>query len=207
MLRRAWRAAVALLAAVGFLVLFVTVTPLVEWWGRRLGDVWADSKGDTLIVLGGSMLDHGVIGVSSYWRSVYAARAYHDDGFRRIIVSGGPAGDPTTPVSAAMRDFLICEGVPAEVITIEAESDSTRENAVRTARLLEGDTSRKVLLTSDYHMYRASRAFAKAGIRVAPRPFPDVVKMAQRYEGRWPGFLMLCLETAKIGYYRLRGWI
>jgi len=204
MLRRAGRAAAAALSALGFLVVVVTTTPLVDWWARRLAGAWTDPKGETLIVLGGAMLDDGVIGLNSYWRSVYAARAYHGDGFRRVVVSGG---GPRDPVSVAIRRFLICEGVPAEAIATETESVSTRENAVMMARMLQGDSSRKVLLTSDYHMYRASRAFARAGVEAAPRPFPDAIKRAERWQGRWPAFVDLCVETAKIAYYRVRGWI
>jgi uncharacterized SAM-binding protein YcdF (DUF218 family) len=198
------RAVAAALAALGFLVVFVTVTPLVNWWAEKLSGPWYDAKGDTLIVLGGSMLDHGVIGLSSYWRSVYAMRAYESGGFRRIVVSGGGVDNP---VSVAMGHFLVCSGVPADLIRTERESTSTRENALYVARLLAGDGSRKVLLTSDFHMYRASRAFAKAGLRVIPSPFPDVIKAGQRWTGRWPAFLELCTETMKIAYYYARGWI
>ena len=194
----------AALAALGFLVVFVTVTPLVNWWARKLSGPWYDAKGDTLIVLGGSMLDNGVIGHSSYWRSVYAARAYQSGGFRRIVIAGGPVDDP---VSVAMGHFLVCSGVPADIIRTEQGSNSTRENALYVARLLAGDGSRKILLTSDYHMYRASRAFAKAGLQVVPSPFPDVIKAGQRWTGRWPAFLELCDETIKIAYYYARGWI
>jgi uncharacterized SAM-binding protein YcdF (DUF218 family) len=196
--------AVAALAALGFLVVFVTLTPLVNWWARKLSGPWFDAKGDTLIVLGGSMLDSGVIGQTSYGRSVYAARAYQSGGFRHIVVSGGVVDNP---VSVAMAHFLVCSGAPADIIRTEQESRSTRENALYVARLLAGDRSRKVLLTSDYHMYRASRAFAKAGLQVVPSPFPDVIKAGQRWPGRWPAFLELCDETVKIAYYYARGWI
>jgi uncharacterized SAM-binding protein YcdF (DUF218 family) len=204
MLRRARRGATAVLAALGLLFLVVTFTPLTEWWARRLAGVWADPKGETLIVLGGSMLDNGVIGESSYWRGIYAARAYRDDGFRRVIVSGGTHANPA---SGAIRQFLISLGVPAEAILIETDSTSTRENAVNVARVLAGDGSKKVLLTSDYHMYRASRAFAKAGLEVVPRPFPDAIKRAQWRLNRWPVFLELSEEEVKIVYYYGRGWI
>src|SRR4051812_6187519 len=173
MLKCAARGFFALTASLGCLLLLVTVTPLVNWWARALAGPWTDPKGDTLIVLGGAMLDRGVIGLNSYWRSVYAARAFEFDGFRRIVVAGGT---PDNPVSVAIRQFLVCQNVPAEVILTETVSRDTRENALNVARLLSGDSGSKVLLTSDYHMYRASRAFAKAGLHVVPRPFPDALK-------------------------------
>lgn len=204
MIRKAKTALVSALAAIGLLYVVVSTTPLVNWWARRLAGPMDDPRGRTLIVLGGSMLEPGVIGLSSYWRSVYAVRAYQSGGFQRVLVSGGP---PDNPVSAAMKQFLECSAVPPGAITAETQSGSTRENALRAAALLRGDPGPDVLLTSDYHMYRARRAFEKAGLRVAPRPFPDAIKRGQSWSGRWPVFLELCVETAKIGYYYARGWI
>lgn len=204
MFRTAGRIVTGTLAAIGLLFVTVTATPVVSWWAGKLAGPWTDPKGDTLIVLGGSMLDAGMIGRSSYWRGVYAARAFRGSPFRRVIVSGGPTRNS---VAIAIRNFLVAEGVPAGVIETETESLSTHENAVNVARMLAGDNSRKVLLTSDYHMYRATRSFIKTGVQVIPRPFPDAIKESATWPGRWPVFLELSTETAKIGYYFVRGWI
>ena len=72
---------------------------------------------------------------------------------------------------------------------------------------MRSERGRKVLLTSDYHMFRACRAFRKAGLEVAPRPFPDAGKRAANWLGRWPAFLDEVVETLKIGYYFVRGAI
>jgi uncharacterized SAM-binding protein YcdF (DUF218 family) len=106
-----------------------------------------------------------------------------------------------------MQEFLVCQGVPAQAILLEPDSRSTRENALFTRRLLGDAPGRKVLLTSDYHTFRAYRAFRKAGLTVLPRPFPDVLKRANAWQSRWPIFLGLATETLKIGYYWARGWI
>ena len=106
-----------------------------------------------------------------------------------------------------MQDFLRCHGIPAEAIVLEPKSTSTRENALFTKDLLAAEPGTKVLLTSDYHMFRAHRAFLKAGLMVEPRPIPDVRKRSTRWRGRWPAFLDLMQEYCKIAYYRARGWI
>jgi len=72
---------------------------------------------------------------------------------------------------------------------------------------LRNTPGRKVLLTSDYHTFRAWRAFRKAGLNVQPRPFPDAGKRFNDWRQRWPIFLQLAGETGKILYYRARGWI
>jgi uncharacterized SAM-binding protein YcdF (DUF218 family) len=193
------------LVSIGSIVLVVTFTPLVSWWGTLLAGSWTDPKGDVLIVLGGSSSSGGVMGYSSYLRSEYASWAYRDGGFHQIILSGG--GSPI-PIAAAMKDFLQCHGVPADVMQLESRSSSTRENALYTKVLLAGASSGSlVLLTSDFHMFRAKRAFDKVGIHVLPRPIPDVRKRGTSFVARWGAFIDLLEESGKIMYYWARGWI
>ena len=193
------------LAWVGVLVVLVTTTPMISWWSRVFAGPWDDPNGDVLIVLGGSLLMDGVIGQDSYWRSTYAAFTWADGSFHRVIISGG--GNQQSPIAGPMRDFLEYRGVPGTAIQVETRSQNTHENALNVKELLTGVSGRKVLLTSDYHMFRASRAFKKAGLDVQPRPFPDAGKRASTWAGRWPAFLDLAEETVKIAYYYLRGWI
>ncbi len=198
------RAAKNALATLGLLVVLVTVTPLTGWWAARLAGPWTDPKGDILIVAGGSSLGNGMIGSSSYWRAIYAAMSYRDGGFRKVVVTGG--GDPT-PVAKSIAEYLVAQGVPSNAIEFETQSQTTRENAVNVAALLKDTPGRKVLLSSDYHMFRASRAFRKAGLQLETLPFPDAGKRGSSWLGRWPAFLDLLTESAKIIYYRGRGWI
>jgi uncharacterized SAM-binding protein YcdF (DUF218 family) len=191
------------LAAAGLLFLLISFTPLTAWWAAVLARPWDNPRGDTLIVLGGDRVDD-MIGYSSYWRSVYAVWAYRESGFRRVVVSGGPGG---AAVASAMRDFLVSSGVPDEAIVVETESSSTRENALRTAELLRGETGRSVLLTSDFHMYRAYRCFRRAGLDVVAWPVPDALKRSTRWYRRWTAFVDLTEETAKVGYYWWQGWL
>jgi uncharacterized SAM-binding protein YcdF (DUF218 family) len=189
-----------LLAALGLVVLVVTFTPLVSWWARAVSGDWPDPKGDVLIVLGAETIDGRTIGLVSYWRSVYAGWVYHGGGFREVVVSGNQ-------VAPLMRDFLVCRGVPASAIRVENTSTSTRENAVYTARMLAGHPGRLVLVSGDVHIFRARRAFLKAGLNVVPCPFAYGTKLAGRRENRWNVFIDLIREHAKIGYYFARGWI
>jgi uncharacterized SAM-binding protein YcdF (DUF218 family) len=192
-----------LLVGTSLLLGTVMFTPLAPWWARKLAGPWNDPSGDILIVLAGSGLEDGVLGESSYWRSVYAVRAYRQAPYAQVVVSGG---GPTHP-GVAMRDFLICQGVPADRIIVENRATSTRENALYVRQLLAQTPGRKVLLTSDYHMYRAQRAFTKAGLLTLPHPFPDAIKRSASRTERWPIFFDLSSEAAKSVYYFVRGWI
>ena len=201
---RGARCALLPFAALGFLMVVVTFTPLDNWWATALAGPWDDPRGDILIVLGGSMVGEGIIGESSYLRDEYALLAYKQGGFHAIVISGG--GKPVA-VAIPMRNVLVGEGVPPSVILTEEASLSTRQSAILTKQLVKDKPGKMVLLTSDYHMFRAHRVFRRAGIDVLPRPIPDARKWASSWKGRWPVFLTLTEETAKIVYYFLRGWL
>lgn len=188
-----------LLASLGLLVLVIMLTPLDFWWAHAYAGSVTLPKGEVLIVLSAANDDHGFISYSSYWRARYALLAWRTGQFRAIVVSGGGSG--------GIRDFLMGGGVPDSDILIEPASSSTRENAVNTARLVKDLPGRKVLLTSDFHIFRAKRTFAKAGVPVEPAPAPDAMKAAEHWNGRLPAFETLVVETGKIVYYELHGWI
>jgi uncharacterized SAM-binding protein YcdF (DUF218 family) len=152
-----------------------------------------------LIVASGASLN-GFPDGNTVLRCMYAVSAWRAGGFRKIVVSG-------YQTASHMRNFLIAEGVPPEVVVTEDAANSTRQNAMYVARLLANDSGSKVLLTSDYHMFRAVRAFRKVGLKVAPRPIPDALKRVGNPLRLWPAFVDEVAESVKIVYYAVRGWI
>jgi uncharacterized SAM-binding protein YcdF (DUF218 family) len=106
-----------------------------------------------------------------------------------------------------MRTWIVGQGVPAAAITVEGNSHTTRENALFTAALLRNVPGPYLLLTSDIHIWRAQRAFRKAGLTVIPRPAPDAFKRANDWRDRWSVFLDIATECVKIVYYKSKSWI
>jgi uncharacterized SAM-binding protein YcdF (DUF218 family) len=106
-----------------------------------------------------------------------------------------------------MAEFIEAQGVPRNIVRLETTSKSTRENALYSKGMIGEMPTPVVLLTSDYHMYRARRCFEKLGIQVIPRPFPDALKRSNSATGRLQVFWDLCRESGKIAYYKVRGWI
>jgi len=197
------------IVSTAFVALLVVAmfSPLVPKINDWLTDQWEDPKGDVLIVLGAEQLGDGTIGITSYWRSVYAVRAFRSGGFQRLVISGGRQGDPQSPsVARAMADFIVAGGVPREAITLEERSTSTRENALFTAELIKDWPGTKVLLTSDCHIRRARRAFARVGIGVVPAPIPDIGKRWNNWLNRWECSWTVGDELVKNVYYVWRGW-
>jgi uncharacterized SAM-binding protein YcdF (DUF218 family) len=198
--RKLWHILRSLLLTLGVVLVLITFTPVLRWWTAGLMGPWGDGKGKILIVLGGDLTTPEILGVTSYWRSVYAVFAWRGGGYQTLVLSGHNLAGP-------MRDFVTAYGIPRESILIEDRSSDTHENALFTTALLRNDPREKVLLTSDYHMLRAFRAFRKAGLNVSPLPYPDAQKRVGNRIERWSIFCLLATETTRIVYYRLRGWI
>ena len=187
-------------AIFGLLVAAILLLPILNPWISALSAPWSDAPGGILIVLGNDSTEGGILGLGSYWRSVYAVLEWRAAPYQEIVISGAE-------VAAPMRDFMVSQGVPASAVRLETESRSTRESALNVARMLRGSPGRKVLVTSDYHSLRASRAFHTAGLDVIPRPFPDAGKLINSRPMRLAVFASLCTETAKFIWYRVHGWI
>ena len=169
---------------------------------------WEQPKGDVLIVLGSDQMNDGTLGIQSYWRSLYAVRAFRAGMVRRIVVAGGPGGhQSSTSVARAMAEFMVGLGVPPGLITLEEKSTSTRENALFTASLVAGWPGTKVLMSSDIHMRRAHATFARVGLDTIPAPIPDVGKRWNSWIERWGCIWEVGLAFVKYGYYGLRGWL
>jgi uncharacterized SAM-binding protein YcdF (DUF218 family) len=189
-------------------MVLVTVTPLTQWWARALSGPWYERGGDVLVVLTGST-SSDLIGLDSYWRAVYTVRSFRKEHWDEILISGT---GPGVPAAEIMRDFIVAHGVPKELVRVETGSKRTRDSAVNVAALAAADPGRYrgrklVLLTSDFHMYRSFRAFERAGLKVDPRPIPDLLKRYESPWERWSVFQELVKETVKIGYYWARGWL
>jgi uncharacterized SAM-binding protein YcdF (DUF218 family) len=195
-----YRAAVRALAIIGLLFLTVTFSPFVSWYATKLSRPWSSYDGDVLIVLSSAGPNVGVMDVSTYWRCFMGVLYYREHPYKQIIVSGKDS-------APGMRDFFVFNGIPADRIRIEDRATNTHENAEFTARMLTGATGRIVLVTSDSHMFRARRCFAKQGVTVSASAVPDVTKRAGAYSARPQLFLNEVWETASIAYYWYRGWI
>jgi uncharacterized SAM-binding protein YcdF (DUF218 family) len=199
----------ALAGSVLFTVIMILAhtTPLEIWYARWLAGNWTDPDGDILIVLAAEGQPDGLVGLASYWRATYAVRAWRQGHFRALVVAGGQMPGLHSSLASQIRDYLAANGIPREKIFLEDRSASTRENALYTRDMIAGWPGTKVLLTSEFHMFRARRVFAAVGMEVAPRPVPDILKRFNSVADRGTCFWSLSIETVKIFYYWVRGWI
>src|ERR1700728_2388928 len=146
--RRLYRIAVKLLALTGLLFLLVIFTPFVNWYATQLSRPWNTPRGDILVVISAADPNSRVMCISTYWRCFMALVYYREQPYKEIVVSGKDS-------APGMRDFFVMNGVPADRVRTETNATSTYDNARFTAQLLKGTPGKVVLVTSDYHVFRA----------------------------------------------------
>ena len=102
-----------------------------------------------------------------------AAQAYCERRSEVIVACGGVLPGHALSEAEVMAGLLEEDGVPADVIIRENRSQTTAENFLFAAELLEGAKGKRVLVvTSDYHLRRALLTSRRAGFRAAGMPAP-----------------------------------
>ena len=99
-----------------------------------------------------------------------AVRLWHEHTELIFIVTGG-VSDPNEPSEAQVMATVLAEaGLPVEQIVIEDRALNTEENLAHSHELMEemgiGDSA--WLVTSDYHMWRASKIARGVGLTAIP---------------------------------------
>ena len=219
----------ALLVVVGLAWLWTWSTPVFSDLVRRTLEqryvevpVEEVPQAAVIVVLGGAMQHdqhQPYPGLSRaadrYW---HAARLFHADRAKRVILSGGRTpgrGPGMTEAEAAavlMRDL----GVPDAALVLETDALTTHENAVNVARMMaDRDLRTLLLVTSALHMRRSEAAFRGAGLDPVPVATDFEVRPASnRALRRWlPSASALASssrafhEYVGFWYYRARGWL
>ena len=102
-----------------------------------------------------------------------------------IIVTGGLGNRATITEAEAMARYLQRRGMPRERILLEELSTSTYENLTFANEILQGhfpDGFTAVLVTNDFHIYRAVRTAREIGIDVNRRgAYTDWYSMPVNY--------------------------
>ncbi|MBS6475429.1 MAG: YdcF family protein [Clostridiales bacterium] len=126
----------------------------------------ADQREDAVIVLGAG-INGDTVSSQLACRLDVAADYCKANTNAVIVVSGGQGAQETITEALAMERYLISKGISAERIIREETSVSSRTNLVNSKKILDDyfDTDYKTLLiTSDYHVYRAMRIAQEIGL-------------------------------------------
>ncbi len=111
-----------------------------------------------MIVLGCGIRKDGTVTPLLKGRLDAAIRWYEQGGRQaRFIVSGGQGKNEVTSEAAAMKQYLLSQGIPEDKIIEENRSTTTRENLLFSKAVMEkeGRGTQCIIATSDYHVLRA----------------------------------------------------
>ncbi|MFI6876320.1 YdcF family protein [Streptomyces sp. NPDC050400] len=128
-------------------------------------------RGDFVVVLGSGLIGGSTVPPLLASR-LEKGRKEHTRLSRRgrrpvLIVSGGQGPDEELPESHAMADYLVERGFPADLIEREDRSTTTEENLTFSQALMhtKNPASRCVIVTSNYHAFRAAITARRVGVR------------------------------------------
>lgn len=154
------------------LILFVVVEGLImsQFWGT------ARPGADYCIVLGAQWKAHGPSDVLRR-RLDRAVEYLKENPNTVVIVSGGQGPDEIIAEAEGMRQYLMDAGIDGERILTEDKSTNTRENLAFSAELIDRESSRTVIVTNNFHVFRAVKIAEKQGYRAEGLAADSVVWM------------------------------
>lgn len=146
------------------------------------------SPADAMIVLGARVYDDGSPSPALQRRLDRAAELYAQGYAPVIVVSGGQGDDEPEPEGTAMKRYLVAQGVPEAQVIAETESYSTQENLENSKAILDGmGLSSVIVVTSDYHLWRALSMAKDAG-------FTEATGAGSQNALTWPVAVRNCLQ-------------
>lgn len=150
----------------------------MRWWEvAPTKETELKAEYDAAIILGGFTSydeEYNMVGFhENADRVLHPLRLYKKGIIKKLIISGGSGSllDQHIKESRILKKYLTSIGVPSEDIIIEDESRNTYENAINTVKIIEDRFERDgnyLLVTSGYHMRRASACFQKQGLQITP---------------------------------------
>lgn len=111
---------------------------------------------EAIIVLGSGLVNGKVppLLAGRLKRGITAMR--EDNGKPIMITSGGQGDHEPRSEGAAMRDYVIEQGIDADRVVAEEYSTTTEENLMFSQKLLSAPTAPVTVVTSSYHVFRAA---------------------------------------------------
>ena len=149
-----------LIKAVCFFLCAYAIGAVLLGLAGTFEDVYA---AEVAVVLGNEVSADGICAPRTAARLDRSVLLYAHGNCEKIIVSGA-SGKSGKNEAAAMRDYLVAHGIPANDIIVDSSGVNTRKTALFTAEYMERNGYTKVIAVSQYfHLPRTRLALAQAG--------------------------------------------
>ena len=201
------RRALQLIVPAAILLLLTFYTPFVWWLAEPLRITETPQKADAIVVFAGGVGESGTAGVGVQERVAKAVELYRDGYAPSIVFSSGYVF--TLREAEVMKAIAVGYGVPADAIVLEERAANTYEN-VRNSSQIARDRgwSRVLLVSSPYHMLRATRTWHKVAPAVAVTPTPPAESQFYLHErgASYEQIRGIVHEYVALVVYWMRGW-
>jgi len=161
-------------------------------------------KADAIVVLGDELWD-GTLSERSLRRTVYAIQLLKEGYAPQIVFTGG---SPSSSSIGKMFELALGLGVDSSKVILEEQSSSTYENAYNVRQIFDQNGWQSALLvTSSWHIRRASGVFEKQGITIYKAPIIFFEQYTLSLREDLILFEAVIPEYIKSAYYLWKGWM
>lgn len=153
----------------------LAATVLFAGWFSRLHRACANPRpvpDDAVLIVLGCGVSHGRPRPTLRLRLDTAAEAALSHPNAHLVLTGGPAPDGTGTEADIMANYLRERGISENRMLLERHARNTRENMAYARDLIasRGFVGPCLVVTSDFHVYRAVRQGQDAGLELAALP-------------------------------------
>ncbi|MDQ0176591.1 YdcF family protein [Bacillus chungangensis] len=165
-----WFSIVIFICCFSFVVIHLSIV--------NAGKKSPEPNADYLVVLG-AKLDGEQMSLSLLYRMNAAFTYLEANPNTKVIVSGGKGAGEIITEAEAMARFLEDNGIEKNRIIKEESSTSTYENLLFTKQLIGGKQKDIVIVSSDFHLFRAGIIAKRVGFepQFLAAPTPEIVKI------------------------------
>ncbi|QDP42197.1 YdcF family protein [Radiobacillus deserti] len=138
-------------------------------------------KVDTAVVLGNKVNEDGTPANRLRARLDRTVELYNQGYFPTIIVSGG-VGKEGFDEAKVMKDYLVDNGIPENVITEDSDGYNTHMTAENTKSIMkEQNLNSAMIITQYFHITRTKLAFYQLGLKQVSSAKADIFEFRDIY--------------------------
>ncbi|EIX1152491.1 YdcF family protein [Listeria monocytogenes] len=153
-----------ILIAIGFIYLLIVAAFMFS--GTRTKP---SNNADTVLILGAKVNGDPAEPAEVLKERLDAAVTYlNENPTMQVVVSGGQGEDESASEASVMEEYLVNKGITRSRIKIEDKSRRTEENIKYSKGKF--NLGKTVIVTSDYHMYRALMLAKRQGLDASGLP-------------------------------------
>ncbi|ECB9712670.1 YdcF family protein [Listeria monocytogenes] len=153
-----------ILIAIGFIYLLIVAAFMFSGTRTKPSD-----NADTVLILGAKVNGNPAEPAEVLKERLDAAVTYlNENPTMQVVVSGGQGEDESASEASVMEEYLVNKGITRSRIKIEDKSRRTEENIKYSKGKF--NLGKTVIVTSDYHMYRALMLAKRQGLDASGLP-------------------------------------